>query len=1170
MLRRQPNYISIADFIAFADAVDAFNDTLPVGQRLNIFYIPLRRNTKIPATSKPMYSIDGDGNEYPRPGLVMDRKAAEEFLQNNLGNIGILAYNDGKNPSLALFDFDIEKNPEDGIGKTVIPKDVIAEFTRGNELPISITRQGGYHVYVVNDGTLNNANIVYQGKHAGELRCHKMYVVAPGSFVPKFSEDDTKKGKVATPEATGVYRLVAARPLKQLSLGDLPPWLELDVTPEGKKPRTRDIIIKPMENVRGGNDIKNDIGITLTEIRARDSVLDEALLRGAVESDRSKADYAIAWRLRSWGFDDSAVAHILRTYRASNKTYRSDYIELTISKVSRDYEFRPYLELVSDIERIRASERKIAEHTKAQITERLDGDPISQNSDGYVSDDGVHHLTDFPTLLPDEKYIHLRGLPRIGKSHWTLTQLAEAESGIYVTSNHDIIEQQFRTFRRLAPEKTAVWIKGKQRCCIHTGSDGKRYACSDCPYRPKSQWDEEASAARPTTEEVELAVAGILRDDGYLCYIEDQTPEAAETDIIRSNIPGWVCPYFALHAAAKEADFVFTVPYYTSTGNELTSIQSRSLMVMDEDTVFKFYVPKTIAIAEHGYLGNVTNFAVRSNISSVTRAFSAVKTAIGEKNRQSPEDKAILTIIGNYEEIEKLVSRVAQNELPVHQAPEVRAWLRTSVVSLLHGQFETLAYGERISTILALEEYQRETGGVSEDSGIVEYAEALLFPHPDNPVYWEHGNPATLYLVADETKIIRTPAPAEKYLIVGFTEGELFAEQMSRKEFGAEWGDHVRKLHIDRFPYGDNFVIFQVAHPKPRSERRLFHRLVRTIDEMENNREWKVPSLALTASKKHQAAFNDRSKSERSIMIQRKHGLSEIREYGGLLGASMIFYSNSRISRGIDVPFIDLLIADACAFAQPHINATIAAYKDRLRAMEFGAPGDPEPIKRALFDAIRTKHSLLTDETTNGVLRISPVVGSFEDQVKTIVVAGQDFRYINPEATSRMHTIVVDEDSDLTLVAKVVLNLPRKVSPQGILSNAGKDDPEYAANWKPSPAGTDQPKRVAAMGCVKTQLTEILGALTTESIISQERLRMRERMDELEGKVLGLFAFPEGKRMKLGSFKKRCYERIPKSYTRAEIDRAIKNLITKKSLIIEVGKEGRGKGAREYQFVRRA
>jgi len=108
------------------------------------------------------------------------------------------------------------------------------------------------------------------------------------------------------------------------------------------------------------------------------------------------------------------------------------------------------------------------------------------------------------------------------------------------------------------------------------------------------------------------------------------------------------------------------------------------------------------------------------------------------------------------------------------------------------------------------------------------------------------------------------------------------------------------------------------------------------------------------------------------------------------------------------------------------------------------------------------------------------------------------------------------------------------------------------------------------MGCVKTQLTEILGALTTKSIISQERLRVRERMDELEGKVLGSFVFPEGKRMKLGSFKKRCYGRISKSYTRAEINRAIKNLITKKSLIIEVGKEGRGKGAREYQFVRRA
>lgn len=1169
MLRRQPKYISIADFVAFADAVDAFNNTLPDGMRLNIFYIPLRRNSKVPATSKPMYVVDGEGNESPRPGFTMDRKKAEEFLNNNLGNIGILAYNDGKNPTLALFDFDIEKNPEDGIGKTVIPKDTIIEFARGHELPVAITRQGGYHVYAVNDGTLTNANIVYQGKHAGELRCHKMYVVAPGSFVPKSTDDDEKKGKLPAPEATGVYRLVETRPLKKVSRSELPEWLELDVAPGGKTPRVRDVLIKPMENVKGGNDIKNDIGVTLTAIRARDSVLDEALLRGAVESDRSKVDYAVAWRLRAWGFDDSSIAHILRTYRASNKTHRSDYIELTISKVTRDYEFRPYLELVSDIERIRASERKIAEHAAGQIEERLSGEASSQISEGHISEDGVHHLADFPALLPNEKYVHIRGLPRIGKSHWTLTKLAEADTGIYVTSNHDIIEQQFRTFRRLAPNKTAVWIKGKQRCCIRIGSDGRHYACSDCPYRPRSQWDEEASTNRPTTEEVELAVAGILSTDGYLCYLDDESANLGENDIIKSNIPDWVCPYFALHAAAKEADFIFTVPYYTSTGNELTTLQSRSLMVMDEDTVFKFYVPKTVSIAEHGHVGNVTNFAVRSNISDVTRAFGVIKAKIEEKNRQPFEDRVILAIIRNYEEIERLVARVAQNELPVRKAPEVRAWLHTSVTNLLHRKFEGLSHGDRISTIRALEEYQRGVGTISEDSSIVEYAEALLFPHPENPVFWEHGNPATLYLVADESRIIRTPSPAEKYLIVGFTEGELFAEQMSRIEFGPEWNDHVRKLHIERFPYGDNFVVFQVTHQRPRDERRIFYRLTRTIDEMDNGRMWKVPRLTLTASKRHQAAFDERSASERSVMIRRKHGLSTIREFGGLMGASMIFYSNSRISRGIDVPNIDLLIADACTFAQPYINATISAYKDRLRAMEFGEPGDPEPIKRALFDAIRTKDSLLTDETTNGVLRISPVLGKFEDQVKTIVIASQDYRYINPEATSRMHTIVIDEDSDLTIVAKAVLNFPRKVCPQGIMCIAGQENPDYAATWETPPSMPGNTTSVIAPGYVKSQLPEILETMTTGAIVSQERLQLRQKMDELEEKILNSPLLAGGRRIKVSSLKKSCYERISKSYTRAEIDRAIKNLIIKKSLINEVGKEGRGKKAREYQFVRK-
>jgi hypothetical protein len=168
-----------------------------------------------------------------------------------------------------------------------------------------------------------------------------------------------------------------------------------------------------------------------------------------------------------------------------------------------------------------------------------------------------------------------------------------------------------------------------------------------------------------------------------------------------------------------------------------------------------------------------------------------------------------------------------------------------------------------------------------------------------------------------------------------------------------------------------------------------------------------------------------------------------------------------------------------------------------------------------------------------------------------------------------MHTIVIDEDSDLTIVAKAVLNFPRKVCPQGIMCIAGQENPDYAATWETLPSMPGNTTSVIAPGYVKSQLPEILETMTTGAIVSQERLQLRQKMEELEEKILNSPLLAGGRRIKVSSLKKSCYERISKSYTRAEIDRAIKNLIIKKSLINEVGKEGRGKKAREYQFVRK-
>ncbi|MFA6695039.1 MAG: hypothetical protein WCR85_00280 [Sphaerochaeta sp.] len=1169
MLNRLPNYLSVSDFIAFADAVDAFNATLPDGKHLNVYYIPLRRHTKIPATSKPMYTIDNNGKEIPRPKFVMSRKRATDFLANNWGNIGILAYNDHENPTLALFDFDIAKNPEDGIGTTIVPKEQIFEFAKEYGLPISITRQGGYHVYAVNDGSLTNANLMYNGRHAGELRCHKMYVVAPGSHVPKTSEDDEKKGKIPTPEANGTYRMLSSRPFKEVSKDRLPGWLSLDTEINKKRHKMRQVTIRPLENIRGGNDIYNDLGVNLTTIRARDELLDKMLL-GATESDRSRADFKAAWRLRAWGFDDSAIAHILRAYRSSDKTDREDYIELTISKAVRDYEFHPYLDLMNDLATLKANEKKIELHTSNEVRAKLKGEDSSTSEvpEGYITGDGVFHLSDFPTVLPDYKYVHLRGLPRIGKSHWTLTQLAAAGNGIYVTANHDIIAQQFQTFHRLAPDKTAVWLKGKQRCCTHTDNGGRKFNCLHCPLRPRSQWDENADPRRPTEEQAERAVCDRLKMDGYLCYSDEPLPGSlsADEDVrVSSNIPTWLCPYYALRIGADEADFIFTVPYYTTELDEITNVGTRDLMVLDEDTVFKFYAPKTVSLLEYGFVGGVTTFIIKSQLTNIVAAYAKIKEAIEVKNRQTYEDKVILTVISNYEAIEEAIAKVARNEHPVKYAVETREWLKKTILLQLSGKFEGLSYYDRLAVIEAIEEYSHGIDVASDDDGVVEYTEAMLFPNKANMVFWENGNPATLYLIADESKIIRTPSEAKQYLIVGFTGGELFAEQMARKEYGPEWNDHIAKLHIQKFPYGENFVVYRVSSEKKNQERKIFRQLVRAIDTIDNGNSWRIPRLTLTASKKHQTAFEERTSSDTAVMLRRKHGLPTIDLYGGLMGASMIFYSNSRISRGIDVPKIDLLIADSCTFAQPYVNASIAALKSQMEAIEYGAEGDPEVVKRRLYKMIKTKNSLLTDETTNGVLRISPVRGYYEDQAKAIVIASEDFDFINAEASSKMHMVEVSDETDLMYIADSITRIPRKVNPTHIMQVAASVDSTYAQAWDVIPAEVGA--EIIAGGCVKTQLPDLLQVLTPEQTADPAKAESKMREAELAEKILSHPALQAGDRLKIGSLQKWAYNRYSKQHSRAEIDRVIKKLIIGKKLEKSTGYGGGKTTGRKYTFV---
>ena len=164
-------------------------------------------------------------------------------------------------------------------------------------------------------------------------------------------------------------------------------------------------------------------------------------------------------------------------------------------------------------------------------------------------------------------------------------------------------------------------------------------------------------------------------------------------------------------------------------------------------------------------------------------------------------------------------------------------------------------------------------------------------------------------------------------------------------------------------------------------------------------------------------------------------------------GKANIFYSNSTLSRGLDVPFYDIIFADALNFSVPYWTAMREYYKRE---------GDTNAVFEC--NAIITK--IISDEVTNSVLRCSPtmdveidpinepgVMSTKETDVKVIVIRESDVSKILPNVRAQMrdHEVAfLSDDTIDKMNAKLKYNaqhlriLAKKVSRYSNLKNRDK------------------------------------------------------------------------------------------------------------------------------------
>ncbi len=1114
MTLQQPQ-TKVADFdLMVSRILESMKQLRERGENLYVFLIPLKKEGKNPDVHGKIYESDpNDENiERPREDCIISPETARGRLGHGTGNVGIVGFKGIYKNSLAFFDFDVED------GHTVIPQEEILKFVKENDLFAVRTRNGGIHVYVVNAGNFDNAIIEYNGKHAGEIRAHKQYVVAPGSAVPVSAEDEKKP----TREATGVYEVIHDGEIKIVPNHMLPSWFAIMNEVPRKKIASLHIDFDAANPNQDGK-WQNDLGMTVSEAceEEEDDALSELILSHKLTnsklSDRSSADWFVARRLWWWRFSPQQIVEIMRHYRWYSKTAREDYMTHTVAKASDGPQYRTNEELMRE--------------TPAILT-----------------DAEKFNVETFPEEIPkNKKIVHVRGLPRTGKSYWGLTQIARFGEGVYVAPNHEIIEQQFTTFTtRIAPELTAVWLVGKDRACNTRNAAGLTGDCMNCPLRPVNDYAKEEGSEELTTRRYEEYAIHAIAKYRHIT-----------ASLMAKQMP-YACPYYMVHFAEKHVKVCFTVPHFTTTSDSITQCTPRKLMVMDEDTVFHHYQPESVTLIEYMVRGNGSN-SVTLFTPDIMDKLDDLKSFIEEKERIPAYDKIMLSVIETYRGADGLFKTFAEEPKIFGTTVAERKSNIEKELQRLDFAFSDISNDMKTKVLEKLSEYEKEMY-IHSETGLSTIFEPMLFPYRQSRFVWIGRNPATLYMVGNKREIIRTPIPSDQYLLIGFTEAELFAKHLlaqggaklmrepGQQTLDSELSGGVSQLLVRHFPYGKNFI-YMVLTGSRRMQAKLM-RVTRAILVAANREsEWRAPFMTITSSMKKQTQLWENIPSDEAMMCRKEPIERTYQRYR--IGIGAIIYQNSTISRGIDVPWYDIIFVDSCNFAQPYWSASQEHYEneiERLRSLlrpieqlsdaekdamgipvtEPGAPPiefskerraeiakKQEDIRLQLRlvseehkEVMRIRYSLLMDETTNSALRTSPVPGCGEGNTKVIFIKEKDVHLLNSDAKDSMTRYEVSENSNVNSVVEAIREMSQKVNPEALCQKTEGEDKSLMDELyyiTKSRGGTQQesPKSVQR-GELRSKKEEELKSASASNpdIVNEKEQRKREIIDEIVNNTL--------------------------------------------------------------------
>ncbi len=581
------------------------------------------------------------------------------------------------------------------------------------------------------------------------------------------------------------------------------------------------------------------------------------------------------------------------------------------------------------------------------------------------SEDRITYLDSPLEHPPDDQISTYTGAPRTWKTYKSIGWMIEAGSAIFLSHTHAICEHAFRAFKRRGGTG-GVHVQGKNRKGLCHKGHGNCRACE------LSQTEMGENYTRYL--EFERRARRLLREKRNLDAID---------------IPTDMCPYQTLLKAAEKAPFIFAVPAMLKE-----STPHRELLIADEDTTLGgFFAP---AVELFRYKLNASEDKKdKRKLDEARRQAVDILEMIQKKGRKSAADKMLQSRFAVLDDLSAIIGGMFLGTL---KFDECNKRLEERLIDAAEIDYSD---DDKEAVLQQLDEYMRERPiKVEMETDLTDYVACLLHLYKDWPLLLTKAGRngyKTGTMVADQSK----PCLNMKWIRERVEEGcqMVFIGSTLARIFAGALTNEPKFIEVKGFGYTGNYVVIPVdddgednREGRAKSIQRQKERFLRKITGSPNSRE-RHPALVVVGSKQKQADLDSRLRGLcNCATIEDETGIEWFYNNGLLT----VFYLNSIMSRGLDVPMFHLLVVHSCDFAIPYWTAATLAKK----------PG-----------AAATRDAILMDEVTNAVLRMSPIFGQDESHPKIVIMSRDDLhklKYLDGQ--------VLEGKVDLADVATLLLN----------------------------------------------------------------------------------------------------------------------------------------------------